>query len=70
MSEEEKTDMRQKIRKLSIKKTFDKPSQSEVRRKIEIFSDKSQEVKCVLGSGHCSGHNVKLVRSVVMKKVS
>ena len=70
MSEEEKIDMKQKIRKLSTKTKFERPSQSEVRRKIKIFSDKSQGVKCVLGSGHCSGHNVKLVRSVVMKKVS
>ena len=34
------------------------------------FSQKSQNVKCVIGSGFCAGHNVELTRSVKKKRVS
>ena len=55
--------MKMKFRNLSTtKKTFDTLSQLGVKKKIELFSDKSQEVKCVLGRGYCAGHNVRLVR--------
>ena len=70
LSEEDRINMKKKIGSISVKKTFDKLSQLGVKKKIEMFSDMSQEVKCVLGSGYCSGHNVKLVRSIVKKKIS
>ena len=70
LSEEEKIDMKKKVSDISVKKTFDKHSHLGVKKKIAMFSDMSQEVKCVLGSGYCGGHNVKLVRSIVKKKVS
>ena len=70
LSEEDMLNMRKKIRNLSVKKTFDTLSQLGVKKKIELFSDKSQEVKCVVGRGYCAGHNVKLVPNIETSKVS
>ena len=35
-----------------------------------MFQKLSEGEKCVIGSGRCSSHNVKLVRGVVKKRVS
>ena len=41
-----------------------------VKESIKMFQKLSEGEKCVIGSGRCSSHNVKLVRGVVKKKVS
>ena len=58
--------------KLNIgrKLTFLPPSTNTVSQKIQNFKRISETNKCVIGSGYCSGHNVKLERSIRMKKVS
>ena len=35
-----------------------------------MFQELSDGVKCVIGSGMCAGHNVKLTRKVTMKRCS
>ena len=39
-------------------------------QKVDCFKKLSQVTKCVIGSGFCAGHNVKLERSVKIKKIS
>ena len=58
--------------KLNIgrKLTFLPPSTNTVSQKIQNFKRISETNKCVIGSGYCSGHNVKLERTIKMKKVS
>ena len=74
LSSEEVKKMKKKIEELSDKKktfsVFPPVVNSDVVRKISAFNQKANEVKCVIGSGFCSGHNVKLTRCVEMKRVS
>ena len=66
--------MKKKIREISeMKKTFPKfppEVRSDVSEKISVFNSKANEVKCVIGSGYCVGHNKKLIRCVDMRRVS
>ena len=52
------------------KTTFEvKKKQPTMKEHIQMFEKLSAEVECVIGSGRCSSHNTKLVRSVVKRKV-
>ena len=52
------------------KTTFKPMNTVKVKENIKMFQKLSMGENCVIGSGRCSRHNVKLVRGVVMKKVS
>ena len=43
------------------KMTFDRVLNTEVSQRMENFNRMSESTKCVIGSGFCAGHNVKLV---------
>ena len=55
-----------KVRKL----TFTPGHTRGVKDNIMMFQKLSDGVECVIGSGMCSGHNVKLTRKVTMKRCS
>ena len=52
------------------KKTFTNIADMSVRSKIEKFQKFARPGECVIGSGMCGYHNVKLTRSVTKKKMS
>ena len=52
------------------KTTFDNVINTGVSQRVKNFNKMSESTKCVIGSGFCAGHNVKLVRSVRTKKTS
>ena len=52
--------MKKDIQNLNTKKTSNTHIKVGVTEKIGLFSRRSRDVKCVLGGGHCVGHNVKL----------
>ena len=52
------------------KLTFGSTIEAGVSQKIQNFKRLSEVTKCVIGSGFCTGHNVKLERTVKMKKMS
>ena len=41
-----------------------------VKESIKMFQDLSKGEDCIIGSGRCSRHNVRLVKTVKEKKVS
>ena len=43
------------------KMTFDRVLNTGVSQRMENFNRMSESTKCVIGSGFCAGHNVKLV---------
>ena len=47
-----------------------KPHSASVKENIRMFQELANKDECVWGSGRCSTHNTRLVRKVVMKKVS
>ena len=49
--------------------TFRPLKTKHISENIKMFQQLSQGTECVLGSGCCSSHNIKLVRSVKKKKV-
>ena len=53
-----------------VKTTFKPVNTVRVKENIKMFQKLSMGESCVIGSGRCSKHNVKLVRGVVSKKVS
>ena len=53
-----------------MKKTFTNIADMSVRSKIEKFQKFARPGECVIGSGMCGYHNVKLTRNVTMKKMS
>ena len=52
------------------KKTFSNIAATSVKTTIEKFQKFSRPGECVIGSGRCGQHNVKLVRSVTKKRMS
>ena len=52
------------------KKTFSSITASSVKDNIEKFQKFSRGGECIIGSGRCGQHNVKLVRGVTKKKMS
>ena len=52
----------------SMKKTF--KAVGNVSDRVRSLENNMNNVKCVMGSGRCGAHNVKLVRSVKQKKYS
>ena len=56
----------QELRKL----TFTPGHNRKVKDNITMFQKLSDGVECVIGSGMCAGHNVKLIRNVKMKRCS
>ena len=60
--------MKKKIKKTSP--VFPPEVKSDVSRKISAFNKKASYVKCVIVSGFCAGHNLKLTRCVEMRRVS
>ena len=56
----------QEVRKLA----FTPGHNRKVKDNIMMFQKLSDGVECVIGSGMCSGHNVKLTRKVTMKRCS
>ena len=65
-----KKDMK-KFEKNGTKLTFTTPSKKTlVKTKIDNFQKLARGDECVIGSGRCGSHNCKLVRSVVVKKMS
>ena len=52
------------------KTTFVNKKKEKVKENIEMFHKLSMGEECIVGSGHCSRHNVKLERKVTIKKVS
>ena len=52
------------------KLTFKPTSEKSVMQKIQDFRKLSEVNQCVIGSGYCSGHNVKLERTMKKKRVS
>ena len=67
LPEEEKVE-KEKVK--NVKTTFGQTKSVKVKENIRMFQKLSMGEDCVIGSGRCSRHNVKLVRGVVMKKVS
>ena len=52
------------------KTTFVSKNRARVSENIKMFQELEKGAECLLGSGRCSTHNVKLVRNVSMKRVS
>ena len=73
-SSEEFDSMKKKIREMNVRKktspAFPPEVGSGVLEKIGVFNNKANEVQCVIGSGYCAGHNVRLTRSVDVRRVS
>ena len=57
-------------RMIQKKLTFDRVDRQSVRDNIAKFQKLQRGGMCVMGSGRCAEHNVRLVRSVTNKKVS
>ena len=55
---------------VGVKLTFSAPQRNAVSEKIEMFQRLSAGGECVFGSGWCALHNVRLVRQLVVRRVS
>ena len=58
------------MQNIGRKTTFEPTAEQGVSQKINNFRRLSESTKCVIGSGYCAGHNVKLERNIRMKKMS